>query len=94
MTLSSLGWDDALTAAFQRYLSDGLVPARVALEHKQAYGLLCAAGELPAVCTGRLLHTATVRADLPAIGDWVAVRLPSGEAPATIHAVLPRKTKF
>lgn len=109
MTLPDLGWDDSFARHFQSFAADGLVPARVILEHKHAYELLGADGEFSAVCTGRLLHHALgegaalagVRADLPAIGDWVAVRprptsgaLPSGERPiADIHAVLPRRTK-
>ncbi len=94
MTLSSLGWDDSFANSFQPYTSDGLLPARVALEHKHAYDLLSPHGDLTAACTGRLLHHATQRAELPAVGDWVAVRPRPGEARADIHAVLPRRTKF
>jgi ribosome biogenesis GTPase len=110
MTLSDLGWDDSFARQFDLHAADGLVPARVTLEHKHAYELLGADGEFSAVCTGRLLHHALgegaalsgVRAELPAVGDWVAVRprpssgtRPAGELPlADIHAVLPRRTKF
>jgi ribosome biogenesis GTPase len=94
MTLSSLGWDDFFANSFQPLFHDGLVPARVALEHKHAYELLSLHGDLTAECTGRLLHHATHRAELPAVGDWVAVRLRPGESRADIHAVLPRRTKF
>ena len=110
MTLSDLGWDDSFARHFQIYTADGLVPARVTLEHKHAYELLGADGAFSAVCTGRLLHHAVgdgavvpdESAELPAVGDWVAVRprpfsgtLPPGELPiADIHAVLPRRTKF
>lgn len=94
MQLSSLGWDDSFARHFASLPVSDLVPARVALEHKHAYTLLSASGELAATCTGRLLHDSTSRGDLPAVGDWVAVRLRPGEARADIHAVLPRKTKF
>jgi ribosome biogenesis GTPase len=94
MTLFSLGWDDFFAKSFHPFCSGDLVPARVALEHKHAYELLCAHGELAAVCTGKLLHHSTARDDLPAVGDWVAVRLRPGEAHADIHAVLPRRSKF
>lgn len=102
MTLSSLGWNDGFADAFQPFSVDGFIPARVALEHKHAYELLSPLGELTAECTGRLLHHACSRADLPAVGDWVAVRLrtaTSGAPPdptdgADIHAVLPRRTCF
>jgi ribosome biogenesis GTPase len=94
MQLSSLGWDDSFARSFASLTVSDLVPARVALEHKRAYTLLSPHGELVASCTGRLLHSAGARGDLPAVGDWVAVRLRPGENRADIHAVLPRKTKF
>ncbi len=94
MTLFSFGWDSAFELTFQPFSASGLLPARVALEHKHAYELLSAAGPLTATCTGRLLHDSAARADLPAVGDWVAVRLRPNEAHGDIHAVLPRRTKF
>lgn len=94
MQLSSLGWDDFFARHFQPFSSDNLFPARVALEHKHAYELLSPDGEFSAVCTGRLLHDAASRADLPAVGDWVAARPRPNETHADIHAVLPRRTKF
>jgi ribosome biogenesis GTPase / thiamine phosphate phosphatase len=92
--LSSLGWDDFFARSFQPFSLGGLEPARVALEHKHAFELLSPRGELTASCTGRLLHHATLRADLPAVGDWVAIKTRPGETHADIHAVLPRRTKF
>ena len=94
MNLSSLGWDNFFSGHFAPFASDGFVPARVALEHQHAYELLSAQGELAAECTGKLLHAADARTDLPAVGDWVVVRVRPGEAHGDIHAVLPRKTKF
>ena len=94
MTLSSLGWDDGLASSFPPFAAAGLVPARVALEHKHAFVLFSSLGEFTATCTGRLLHAATRRDELPAVGDWVAMRPRAGEAQADIHAVLPRRTKF
>jgi ribosome biogenesis GTPase len=100
MTLSSLGWDDFFASAFQPFANSYFLPARVALEHKHAYILLAEAGEISAVCTGRLLHDAGPSSALPAVGDWVAVRLRQDSArtdglpTADIHAVLPRRTVF
>jgi ribosome biogenesis GTPase / thiamine phosphate phosphatase len=71
MTLSSLGWNDFFAKPFQPFSAGGFVPARVALEHKHAYELLVPDGPLTAGCTGKLLHDAATRGDLPAVGDWV-----------------------
>jgi ribosome biogenesis GTPase / thiamine phosphate phosphatase len=94
LALSSLGWNDFFAASFRQYSDHGFIPARVALEHKHAYVLLSGRGELTARCTGKLLHCASSRANLPAVGDWVATRIRPGETCADIHAVLPRQTKF
>jgi ribosome biogenesis GTPase len=79
MTLSSLGWNDFFTNAYQPFSTGDFVPARVALEHKHAYQLLSVHGELSAECTGKLLHEAFTRSELPAVGDWVVARLRPGE---------------
>ena len=91
--LEALGWSEVLAAQFEPYESEGLIPARVAVEHRSAYVVYTTAGELPAEVVGRLRFEAASPADLPAVGDWVAVRTHDGGA-ATIHAVLPRKSKF
>lgn len=93
MSLSALGWTPALAATFAPHHAAGLFPARVALQHKHAYELLSDVDDLTAECTGKLLHAASP-ADLPAVGDWVAIRPRPGENHADIHAVLPRRTTF
>ncbi len=94
MNLAVLGWDDSFASQFHNYSTAGLQPARVVLHHKNQYELLTSHGSASGTCTGRLLHTSTARADLPAIGDWVAVRPRPGETHVDIHAVLPRRTCF
>lgn len=94
MNISSLGWDAFFANHFQPFSASDFVPARVVLEHKHTFLLASASGDLAGTCTGRLLHDAMSRSDLPAVGDWVVVRPRPGEAQADIHSVLPRRTKF
>lgn len=94
MSLFSLGWDAARAAQFQLFAQDGLVPARVAQEHKHAFELLAEDGPVGARCAGRLRHLASARAELPAVGDWVAIQRNPADPVASIHAVLPRRTVF
>ena len=75
MDLSLLGWTDDRAAQ----LPPGLRAARVSEEHKGGYVVLTAAGELQAALRGKL------RADPPAVGDWVGV-----SESGAIEAVLPR----
>ena len=93
LELEALGWDDAWNAAFEPHRAAGLVPGRIAVQHRGAYDVLTEAGDVRARVQSRLRHEAASPADLPVVGDWVA--LEPGERPsATISAVLPRRTKF
>jgi ribosome biogenesis GTPase len=86
--LTELGWDQRWAEVFAPHAAEGLVPARVAIEFNHIYRLFTPAGEINAQQTGRILHRAGGRHELAAVGDWVAVKND------TIHAILPRRSKF
>ena len=69
-----------------------LFSGRVIAVHRDAYRISTESGERAGVLAGRLRHETTRRSDLPAVGDYVSIRLPPGEGPAVIEAVRPRKT--
>ncbi|MBK5298335.1 MAG: ribosome small subunit-dependent GTPase A [Vicinamibacteria bacterium] len=93
--LTTLGWTSALQTVFTPYAADGLVPARVSVAYGATFRVVTQDGEYLADSTGRMRHEAQGRRDLPAVGDWVAVK-PSTTAGgrATIQAILPRKSVF
>lgn len=86
MNLNDLGWDDGFAASLEPY--DNCVPGRVSAQHRGEYDVLTRAGEERARVTGKLRHEAASGADLPAVGDWVALREQS------IQGVLPRRSAF
>ena len=92
--LESLGWTSALGNHFEPFAAQGLGAARVAVVHKDLYGVYAPEGELWAEVSGRLRHLSTSPADLPVTGDWVVIRPRPAEGRATIHAVLPRRSLF
>ncbi len=92
--LDSLGFTPELAAAFAPFESRGLVPGRVVSGHQRLLRVGTAAGELLAEVAGSLRHEARGPQDLPAVGDWVALRPRSGERRALVQAVLPRRTVF
>ena len=94
--LGDLGWPPSLEAAFAPYGRRGLVRGRVALEHNHVYRVLTApdAPEQLAEASGRLKHRAGGRHELPAVGDWVALRLGRPGTRAVIEAILPRHSQF
>ena len=95
MTLAELGWTDAFAAAHEPWQSKKDVrPGRVGIEFNQIFRIYVDGGELDAVTAGRLKHRARGRAELPAVGDWVAVRRRPEEDRGVILGVLPRRSAF
>lgn len=76
-------------------MNDGsLVPGRVAIEHRRGYTVLVPGAELEAEIPGKMRKEANLSSELPAVGDWVALRRLPGEDRAIIEKVLPRRSKF
>ena len=90
--LRTLGWDDRRQAEAESLGGEDLVFGRVAVEHREQYLILTAAGERTAEVSGRFLFGAEAPADFPKVGDWVAATDFPDEGKAIIHAVLPRRT--
>ncbi len=74
-------------------LPEGFKLGRIAASIRDEYRVLTPEGELHAEPCGALLYGASSRAELPAVGDWVAIRV-VGDGEAIVHQVLPRRTKF
>ena len=91
--LEALGWSAHFEEGFAPYAGDGLVPARVAVQHRGAYVVCAAIGDLPAELSGRLRHEAE-HGDLPVAGDWVVIRPHDDGSGAIVHGVLPRRTSM
>lgn len=92
LELSTLGWDGDWDAAFEPHRAEGLVAGRVAVQHRGEWDVLTEEGDVRARAAGRLRHESSSVADLPVVGDWVA--LESGAELPPIRAVLPRRTTF
>lgn len=97
---TALGWDDGWEVAWGaawhgvRGTADRH-PARVLAAHRDAWLVATAGGDGPAVLAGRFRHEARGPADLPAVGDWVAVTgAAAGPGAAVIQSVLPRRSAF
>jgi ribosome biogenesis GTPase / thiamine phosphate phosphatase len=94
MNLELLGWADCFAQAFERYEIAHAVPGRVTLEHKSSHIIQTELGEYAAEITGKLRHQSTQTQNLIAVGDWVVATLRPSEQKATIHGILPHKSKF
>jgi len=94
MNMESLGWSASRQHQFEQYEHDGLLPARIAEEHRERYVVLGEFGERSAEITGKLRFAAASRLDFPAVGDWVAVQTGPNDSLAVVHAILPRTTTF
>ncbi len=88
-SLIELGWTPDRDGQLE---GSELLPARVAIQEREAYVIAGEAGETPAQVAGRFRLDAASPAGYPVVGDWVLVR--PGDLSATIHRVLPRKTRI
>ena len=95
MTLKDLGWNDDFEKAFAPYRAKGWQPARLIRESPINFGAFLGDGEeIDVILCGRVWHAAQCDADLPAVGDWVAVEVGGENEDSVIRATLPRQTCF
>ncbi|MEK0445274.1 MAG: ribosome small subunit-dependent GTPase [Verrucomicrobiota bacterium] len=93
MTLADLGWNQDFDAEFAPYRKKGWKPARLIRDNRITYGALLGDGEeLEVVMGGKVYHDAQSDADLPAVGDWVALEVGGDDEETVIRARLKRRT--
>lgn len=96
ITLADLGWNKRFAAEFKPYAKLGWKPARLLRDNKISYGALLVDkddfDELDVILSGKVYHDAQTDAELPAVGDWVAVDVTEDEA--VIRARLTRQSCF
>ena len=89
MKLEDLGYNQQLEEYRRENGLEGLMVGRVTAEHRERYLVKNAQGEFEAELLGNLRFTIQSRAELPAVGDWVAIS-EYDDTKALIHAVFPR----
>lgn len=90
MTLEDLGWNAEFARHWAVHAGCGWKPARLIRDNKVTYGALTGDGdEYEVVMSGKVYHDAETDADLPAVGDWVALDI--GRNEQVIRARLPRQ---
>ncbi len=93
--LTDLGWSETLKRHFAPYARKGYRPALVVQDNKISYVVYePSAGHVEAFLSGKVWHDAESNAELPAVGDWVALDREKGDDEAVIRARLPRRTCF
>ncbi|MCI6981531.1 MAG: ribosome small subunit-dependent GTPase A [Akkermansia muciniphila] len=95
VTPEMLGWNDALAEAMAALQQPDWYPARIIRETKINFTVIARGkGDHEVVMSGKLWHDAATDADLPTVGDWVAVDPGEGEDLPVIRALLPRRNRF
>jgi ribosome biogenesis GTPase len=92
LTLETLGWTPELENLFAEMRARHWEPGRIVVEDKHHYVVFTWHGALIGRASGKMLHTTRATADLPKVGDWVALVAYPVEEKALIHQVLPRQT--
>jgi ribosome biogenesis GTPase / thiamine phosphate phosphatase len=93
MNLTDLGWNSRFRELFGSYHNEGLIPARIAQEHKSIYFAIGETGEYMAEISGKFRYEADSKQRFPTVGDWVAIS-EREQGKAVIHALLPRQSAF
>jgi ribosome biogenesis GTPase len=83
--LAALGWDDGWASAAAEHRA-GLIPARIAIEHRGAYQAIGQAGTVWAELRGKDYFAARDKRALPTVGDWVLL---DG---LVVEVMLPRRS--
>lgn len=94
MDLTTLGWCPYFADALAALNRPEFVAGRVVSEDKHSVTVVGADGDRMGIIPGRLLHRSSSHAELPKVGDWVAMSHVAGERKAVIEAVLPRRSKL
>lgn len=95
MALHDLGWNERFAAEFAEYSEKGWEPARLIRDNKISYRAVLGDGtEMEVALGGAVYHQAETDAELPAVGDWVALEMgdETNEFEAVIRARLARQT--
>ena len=93
--LTDLGWDDTFEKHFLPYGAKGYRTGLIVQDNKISLLAYTPGVEyVDAVVSGKVWHEAESNADLPAVGDWVALDMERGDEEAVIRARLPRRTCF
>jgi ribosome biogenesis GTPase / thiamine phosphate phosphatase len=92
--LKELGWDSYFEALWQKQQGSGWVPARVVSQQRGLWRIVGDFGECWSAPSGKMRAAAEADGDWPTVGDWVSAEVFTGEQPAIIHAVLPRRSQF
>jgi ribosome biogenesis GTPase len=90
--LQALGYSPRWQALFEPYASQGLAPARVIRGDRGSLLTATPDGVVRAKPSARLSRSVSNAADLPAVGDWVAVLVSAGLDVSYIEGVLERSS--
>ncbi len=95
VTMEMLGWNASLAAAMAGLSRPEWYPARIIRETKINFTAIAKGkGDHEVVLSGKVWHEALTDADLPTVGDWVAIDPGQGKDLPVIRALLPRSNRF
>jgi ribosome biogenesis GTPase / thiamine phosphate phosphatase len=93
-SLQKWGWNEYFLALWNEAARENAVPARVIEQQRKYWRIAGEFGECWAEASGKLRMAAEEAVEWPAVGDWVAVEIGYGKSNATVHEVLPRRSRF
>jgi ribosome biogenesis GTPase / thiamine phosphate phosphatase len=92
MELNELGWDPSFDGDFKTFRSKGYSAMRIIKSNRDRFIALDGSGEYTCALSGKFRNDTDHKANIPTVGDWVAVSNISPDRKAVICGLLPRKS--
>jgi ribosome biogenesis GTPase len=92
--LKELGWNSITEKYMKEKELSKLIPGRVIFQNGKNYKVLTLNGELNAVLSNSYFKSINKKSNIPAVGDWVGLKILEEIHTCHIQQLLPRKNKL
>jgi len=93
-TLKELGWNSTYNKYITKNNLQDIVPGRISNQNGKHYKVITKEGEQSAILSNSYLRSMNNRSDIPAVGDWVGLKINKEINMCHIQLLLPRKNKL
>ena len=92
--LKQLGWNSYLDKSLKDLEISEIIPGRIIHQSGKHYKVLTEKGEKGALLSNSFLRSIKNKSEIPAVGDWVGIKLNEEIHISHIQILLPRKNKL
>jgi len=94
LNLNDLGWNSTIGDFIRENKITDLIPGRVTNQNGKHYKIMTQDGEKSTILSNSFLNSINNKSEIPAVGDWVALKKNMEVNTFHIQILLPRKNKL